>query len=101
MELTDDVRQILNVQLPGNVPGSGLPRTTATALVVEHQAISLGQPQELWEEIVVVCTGSAMQHQRFRSVLGPISTPEKWDPGGGRITRRGWWWDRTRHLWEM
>lgn len=78
----------------------GYPRyssaTVATAaaapLIVEHELKAICQAEKLGEQILVVCSRAAMEHQQSRSICGPVAAPVEWDfrkasvalPSGGR-----------------
>lgn len=63
MKLAYNVQQILYVMLPAHRFGAGFARLPTTALIVEDQAMLPGEPEELRQEVVVVCARSPVENQ--------------------------------------
>ena len=79
LKFPDHGDEIPNLCPPGYRVAIGRLRTATAALVVEYQPAStsdFGEREHLWEQVVVMRAGTAVQHQQLmragRAVLGPI-----------------------------
>ena len=74
---------------------------STAALVVEDQLMLVGKLEHLWQQVLMIGTGTAVKDEQAPRAGRTVGAPVQWNRRGGGEAGRARWWNGRHVAWKV